>query len=119
MPSDLVERLRAEQDQYQLDEWDEPLPHMICIEAADYIESLTAELAEARKRVARLREAQETMDAADAECPARRAYLGNSPCPGCGAKSYQGCLLADQAIHTFLMAAHAILSEDPAQRSNP
>jgi hypothetical protein len=54
-------------------------------------------------------------DNAGADCPANKSFLGDKPCPRCGAGSREGCGEVDRAAYRFIQTARIALAKSKAK----
>jgi hypothetical protein len=63
------------------------------------------------RKIADLRAAVEKHTLAERECPANKAFLGDTLCPKCGASASEGCGSGNQAAWEVVQAARAYLKD--------
>jgi len=55
-------------------------------------------------------------DSAGSDCPANKTFLGDKPCPRCGAGSRDGCGEVDRAAYRFIQTARIALTQAKAKQ---
>lgn len=85
--------------------------------AKEYSELIAAERAKVEKLREALADCLARYDEVVKACPANKTFLGERPCPKCGASSQEGCREENRAAFSFISNARATLAETQPERN--